>query len=84
METECDGAAVFGTQAAVRAENEDFRAEDVSGVPAHADVHAEAEEISRRLCEQHLRSDGKNTDGAGRVRSDCAEFEVGALKYGGE
>ena len=84
VEAERDGGAVFGAEAAVRAEDEDFWIEDVGRVPAHADVHAETEEIAGRLGEEHLSGDRKSARWARGVRRDCGELEVGGFEYGGE
>ena len=43
VEAESDRSAVWRPEAAVRAEDEDLRAEDARGVPTHADVLAQAE-----------------------------------------
>ena len=84
VKAESDGSAVWSAEAAVGAEDEDFGAEDARGVPAHADVLAEPEEIAGGLGEEHLRGDGENTRGAGGVGSDGAEGEVGAFENGCE
>jgi hypothetical protein len=79
-----DGGAVFGAKAAVSAEDEDLGAEDAGGVPPHADVLAEAEEISRGLGKEHLGADGENARRAGGVRRHGAQCEVGAFENGRE
>jgi hypothetical protein len=40
VEAEGDGGAVFGSETAVSAQNEDFGAEDAGGIPTHANVLA--------------------------------------------
>ena len=84
VEAECDGGTIFSAKAAVRAEDKDFGVEYVDRVPAHADVLAEAEEVTGGLCEEHLGGDRKSTRGAGCVGRDGREFEAGALENGRE
>jgi hypothetical protein len=84
VEAERDGGTVFGTKAAVRAEDKDFGVEYVARVPTHANVLAEAEEVAGGLGEEHLGRDGKDAGGAGGVGGDSSEVELGGLEYGGE
>ena len=53
-------------------------------VPAHADVHAEAEEIAGGLGEEHFGGDGESAGRAGGVGGDGAEGEVGGFENGRE
>ena len=57
MEAKGNGLAVFGAQAAMRAQNQEFGIEQAIRLPAHAGILAQAEEISRRLGQQHLRGE---------------------------
>jgi hypothetical protein len=84
VEAKGDGCAVFGTEAAVSAEDEDFGAEDMGGIPSHPNVLAEPEEIAGGLGEEHLGGDGERAGGAGGVRCHGAEGEVGAFENGCE
>jgi hypothetical protein len=84
VKAEGDGGAVFSAEAAVGAENEHLGAEDAGGIPAHADVLAEPEEIAGGLGEEHLGGDGEYSGRAGSVGGDAAELEVGAFENGGE
>jgi hypothetical protein len=79
VEAEGDRSAVFGAESAVGAEDEDFGAEEMGGVPSHAGVLAEAEEIAGGLGEKHFGCDGKDAGGAGGVRGDGSEVEVGGF-----
>ncbi len=54
VQAESDGLSVVGAQAAMRAENEEFGIKEPCRVPTHAGALGQAEEISRRLSEQHL------------------------------
>ena len=56
----------------------------VGGIPAHAGVLRQAEEIARRLREQHLGGDGESAGRAGGVSGDGAEGEVGGFQNGRE
>ena len=60
------GTAVGRSDASMGAQNQYFRAEDMGRIPTHANVHAQAEEVSGRLGQEHLWSDGQL---AGRARS---------------
>ncbi len=84
VEAEGDGRAVCGAKAAVGAEDEDFGAEDAGGIPAHADVLAEAEEIAGGLGEEHLGGDGESAGWARGVGRDALSCEVGAFENGRE
>jgi hypothetical protein len=63
----------------VGAEDEDFGAEEMGGVPPHAGVLAEAEEIAGGLGEEHLGRDGKDAGWTGGVGCDSSEVEFGGF-----
>jgi hypothetical protein len=84
VEAESDGGAVFGAKAAMGAEDEDLGTKETRGIPSHAGVLAEAEEIAGRLSEKHLWRDGKNAGWAGGVCGDGSEIEFGGFEYGDE
>ena len=65
VKAESDGLSILGAQAAVRAQNQEFGIKQPRRVPAHAGALGQAEEISRRLREQHL---GGQRQGARRAR----------------
>ena len=68
VEAKSDGLSVFGAQAAMRAQDEEFRIEKPIRLPAHAGVLRKAEEISGWLGEQHLRGEGQQPGRTLRMR----------------
>src|SRR5205823_545734 len=62
---EGDGRAIVGSEAAGGGEDEKFLAADLGGIPPHAGVLGEAEEIAAGPVEEHLLGEGKRAGGAG-------------------
>ena len=80
VEAEGDGGSIGGAQAAVGAEDEDFRAEQFLRFPAHAGVLAQAEEIAGGRGEQHFRGDGQQAVRTGRVGGYVVQLEGGGFQ----
>jgi|GEM_PF-5252745 len=68
VEAESDGGSVSGTQAAMRAEDEEFGVKEPLRLPAHAGILREAEEMSGWLGEEHFSRDGQRALRPARVR----------------
>ena len=68
MKSKRNGLAVFGAQAAVGAQDQEFGIEKAGGIPAHPGALRQTEEIARGLGEQHLRGERQRTGRAARVR----------------
>ena len=80
VKTERDGLPIFSAHAAVRAENEELGIEQPRGLPAHAGVLGEAEEISRWRVEQHLRaSEAAQPAGPRRACRDIAQCAAASV-----
>src|SRR5207244_6590819 len=59
MKAEGYGFAAWLAEAALRAEDQESFAAQFVGIPAHAGVLTEAEDISARLVEEHFRVEGQ-------------------------
>src|SRR6185437_15339292 len=70
VQTKRDGRAVLCAQASMRAQDEELWIEQPPRVPAHACVLRQAEQIARRLRQEHLGRNGKCARRATRVRGD--------------
>ena len=75
MKAESDGGSIAGAQAAVGAEDEDFRAQQFLRLPAHAGVLAQTEKIAGGGGEQHFRGDGQKAARTGRVGRHVVQLE---------
>ena len=84
VETESDGLAIFRAQAAMRAQDQKLRIEESIRLPTHAGVLTQAEEISRWLREQHLRSERKQPGGTMGMRGNIEQTGVRGFKHRGE
>ncbi len=84
VEAECDGSAVLGAETAVGAEDEELGVEETGGLPSHAGVLGEAEEISGGLGEKHLGRDGKRALGTAGVGLDALEEGSVAFENAGD
>ena len=72
-----DGGAVGAADAAVGAEDEDFLAAELGGVPPHAGILGPAEEVSGGAFEKHLGRDGDHALGAWSFGPDVEDGRVG-------
>jgi hypothetical protein len=84
VKAEGDGLPVFRAQAAVRAEDKELGIEKAIGTPAHAGVLRQAEEIARRLGQQHLLRQRQNSRRATGVRSNMEKTGVCGLQHRAE
>ena len=75
---ERDRRAVLGAQPALRADDQELRAPDLGGVPAHPRVLRHAEQVAARLLEQHLGGDRQPPLGPLRLRARRREQLAGA------
>ena len=69
-----DRFAVIGAESAGGAEDEEFLATQLSGIPAHAGVLREAEQIAAGPVEEHLLGKRQRASGAGCAGADLVDF----------
>ncbi len=75
VKAKSDGPTVFAPQAAMGAQNQEFRIEKARRLPAHSGALGQTEQVSRRLIEQHFRGDRQLARRTRRMRVD-AEYAV--------
>ena len=80
VEAQRDGCAIFGTQPAMRAQNQKLRIAETRSLPAHARVLAEPEEIPRGLGQQHLGRQRQRALRPARVRGHRAQVKTRRLQ----
>ena len=68
VKVECDGFAAFRAQATMRAQDQEFGVEQSRGIPSHAGILRQPEEIPGGLGEQHLGSQRQRSGRTRRVR----------------
>ena len=71
---ERDRLPVGGAQAALRAEDEELPASGLRGLPPHAGVLAQAEEVAARAVAQQVLGQGQAPRGAGSSRLDLVDL----------
>ena len=71
---EGDRLSVGGAQPALRAEDEELLATGLRGLPAHAGVLAQAEEVAARAVAQQVLGQGQAPRGAGGARLDRVDL----------
>src|SRR5690349_4935331 len=77
--TERYRGTILRTNAAMRAQDEDFLSPEFLRIPSHARVLRKTKQIAGRPREQHLRSDRQASLRAFRFRSDFVECLVGRI-----
>ena len=80
MKAQRDRRSILGAQSAVGAQKKDFGAGQAVRAPAHAHIHAEAEQISRGLAEQHFGGDRQSSGGARGMSAHLLERHVAGFK----
>jgi hypothetical protein len=68
----------------VRAQNENLRTKHPRGIPTHARILGQAEEIPGGLGQKHLRRKRQKPGWSRSVCGDRRKLEVGSFEYGAE
>jgi hypothetical protein len=80
VKTKGDRGTIFGANASVRAQQQDLRPRQCTGIPPHTHVLTKTKETTRGPLQQHVRSHGEGADGTAGVRRDGLQHS-GVLRF---
>jgi len=81
VKAQSDGLAIFGAQAAMRAQDQKLGIKQPRRLPTHAGILRQAEEVARGLRQQHLGRQRQSAFRAAGMRGYIKQFAAFGFKH---